>query len=156
MTSFGRLFRIAIGSSVVVGAASLLVISIFSVCYMPGWHHSTISGYRPTLETADFNRTDFITVILTAVTVILGALAIILAIAGAIGYATVKGAAVAEARQVAGEVAERVASDRTEIIAPRVAEIVAARVAEEQVARSLGGIGATGSAYGQAEGGTDA
>ena len=111
----GRLF------SLLLGAASLVVIAIYVAIYLPGLYRVT-----PTAGpvAGDFSRTDFIVIMLTAVTVVLGSLAIILAVAGAVGYATLRGAAEAVAREaaakVAVEIAGEIASERADLVANRV------------------------------------
>ena len=127
---------------VMIGAVSLLVMAIFLVIYLPGLHHKTkLSG--PIAQ--DFSRTDFITIILTAVAIILGALAIVLAVAGAIGYVTVRVAAENAAKIAAEAVAERVAAERAEVVATRVAREIASQIGQNGSADS-------GNAFAKAEG----
>lgn len=87
-----------------------------------------------------FTQAEFISIILTAVTVVLGALAIMLAIAAFWGYNSIR-----ESAQRAGEVeARKVATD--------VAQVIAARVAEKTVQQSAEGSSKDGDAIAAAVG----
>lgn len=129
-------------AALLIGAAALVVIAIFLVIYLPGLHHK-VSSAGPI--TQDFSRTDAITIILTATAVILGALAIVLAVAGAIGYVTVRAAAENAAKGAAEIVAKRVAAERAEAVATRVAREIASQVGQN-------GISDAGEAFAEAEG----
>lgn len=65
---------------------------------------------------------DAVTLILTATTVVLAALALILAVAAVVGYAQIKGAAEAVAKETARAVAEPVARETAGPVAARTAE----------------------------------
>lgn len=138
----------------ILATSALLVIAGFAIVYAPRWHSV---DFGPSSATADFSRTDFITIILTALAVILAALGLVVAIAGAVGYVTVRGAAEKIAREAAEDVAARVATviaaTRAEAVAAERAEDVATRVAREiamQIAQG-GGLGSD-DAFAEAEG----
>lgn len=93
------IFRVLKVFVALISAAALLVIAVFVTIYLPGMHRGpTLPGQA----TQDFSRTDFITIILTAAALMLAALGLILAIAGAIGYVTIRTATESAPEKVAG------------------------------------------------------
>lgn len=123
-----RVLKVFVG---LVGAAALVTIAVLLAVYLPGFHKGISPSNRPV---EDFSRTDFITIILTAAALMLAALGLILAVAGAIGYVTVRAAAEsaaeASARGVAKETAEKVTRAHVDAVATRlVRELVPQLVA---------------------------
>jgi hypothetical protein len=127
-----RIVRIA---TALIIAGSMLTMAVLAVVYLPRIG-------QPVGEAAHeaFSQAEFVTIILTAVTVILAALTIVLALAGAVGYVTIRDAARGAAEAAARERAEEVARS----VAGRVAESVATQVsgrsqdAGDQIARAAG------------------
>jgi uncharacterized membrane protein YjgN (DUF898 family) len=122
----------------ILATAALLVIAGFAIVYAPRWHSV---DFGPSPATTDFSRTDFITIILTALAVILAALGLVGAIAGAVGYVAIRSAAEKSAR----EAAERIAAERAEDVATRVAREIVIQVAQ-------GGSPRSDDAFAEAEG----
>lgn len=116
-----------------LGTACLLTIAIFCIIYLP-WLAIPNGSTQATA-----NPSEFISIILTAISVILTALTIILAIAGAVGYVTIREAAKESSRVTAATVSSEVARD---IMMAEMEEIksIASRAAE-QVARQVSGQG---------------
>ena len=100
-----------------VAAMALVVLVLLAAIYLPGLHRGPATS-SPVAQ--DFSRTDFITIILTALGVMLAALGLVLALAGAVGYVTVRAAA------------ERAAEDAAKAAADKAAREVAERVAEKE------------------------
>ncbi len=121
MTRRANVVRIA--SDVCVAVAAITV-AVLAVVYLPELN-------KPAIPEAaiGFSRAEFITIILSAVTVVLTALTLVLAVAGAIGYVTIRDAARDRAGEVAGGVAARVATEIATGIAARTAETMANQVA---------------------------
>lgn len=131
-----RVGRILIDGLKLFTLACVAVFSIVGVIYLPRLLSAGVSV--PSV----FSPTDFITIVLSALTAILAALAIILAIAGVVGYVQIKTAAL--------ETAERVARETVERVAGRVATEVATRAMDQfTTARSGNG---EGDAVARAEG----
>lgn len=141
----------------VLSTAALLVLATCAIIFLPGW--SRIGGAVP--AAGDFNRTDFVTIVLAAAAVILTAVGLVVALVGAIGYATIRGAAERAAVDAAEAKAEAVASRRAEQVAAERADAVAAKVADEVATRVARGVSGTlnqggtlsgGDAFAEAEG----
>lgn len=97
------------------------------------------------------SQVDQITIVLGALTAVLTALAIVLAVAGAVGYVTIKDAATAAAESKAEQVARSVAAE----VARTVASDVAPRVAETAATISSGRSEAAGNRIAEAAGNED-
>lgn len=135
------IFRVLKVFLALISAAALLVIAVFVAIYLPGMHKGANLS-SPAAQ--DFSRTDFITIVLTTAALMLAALGLILALAGAIGYVTIRTAA----ESAAEKAAERAAGTR--------AETVATRLVRELVPQLIGGSVQAGSdeddAFTKAEG----
>lgn len=81
----------------------------------------------------EFSKTDLITIVLSAVSVILTAVTIALAILGLFGYKVMLSKAEEEAKRVAKEEAKRVAKENSERIAQEISEKIAPRIIAEYV-----------------------
>ncbi len=90
--------------------------AVLAAIYLPGLHRGGAAS-GPVAQ--DFSRTDFITIILTAAALMLAALGLVLALAGAVGYVTVRTAAERAAEDAARKAAEKVAAASAEAVATR-------------------------------------
>ena len=128
-----------------IAAAALVVIAVFIVIYLPGLH-TGVAASGPVAQ--DFSRTDFVTIILTAAALMLAALGLVLALAGAVGYVTIRTAAERAAEDAARKAAEKMAGTS--------AEAVATRLVRELVPQLFAGAGRSGpdegDAFAKAEG----
>ena len=100
---------------------------LFCIIYLPRLSNS------PHSSSASFNNTDFVTIILSAVGVILTALTIVLAIAAVAGYVTIRDAIQSSSKDIAERIAREIT--KTEMVEVR---SIAARVAEEIASQKIG------------------
>ena len=94
-------------------AVFFVMLTILAAIYVPSY----VTHDAGTIDYKDYGRTDFITIVLSALSAILAALGIVLAVLGAVGFVAIKSAAKKTARKIAKQEAARVAEE----VATRVA-----------------------------------
>lgn len=97
---------------------SLLSIAISMLIYFPPIEHH----YEMGKTDSDFSRTDFITIVLSAISVLLAILGIMMAILGAVGYVAIRDGSKKTARDTAKAIANVVARDTAATVAARTAQ----------------------------------
>jgi hypothetical protein len=95
----------------IICLAALAVFIVMAIVYLPG--RMTVDRGQLPVET--LSTVDFVTIVLAAIGVILTALAIILAVAGVVGYAQIKTGASRSAERIASAFATK----RVDEIVPR-------------------------------------
>jgi heme/copper-type cytochrome/quinol oxidase subunit 2 len=121
----------------------LVFLLVGIVITLTGWIFAGLFYFKPSLSlgaSQEVEYKDFISILLTALAVMIAILATTFAIAAVWGYAAVK-ASKAEAREAA------------QVEARSTADVVATRVARELAQQTLPGEAATGEDYGRAAGG---
>lgn len=97
---------------------SLLSIALSMLIYFPPIERHYEMGNTQ----SDFSRTDFITIVLSAISVLLAILGIMMAILGAVGYVAIRDGAKKTARDTAKAISKMVARDTAATVAARTAQ----------------------------------
>jgi len=120
-----KLWRLVFNSLQVLALVGVIAAAIEATIYLP-----RVGAFAPASTQNAFTEAEFITIVLAAVSVMLTALAIFLAVAGFFGYVQLR----ASAHKVARETADRVAREVAPPVAAREARAAARAVSPQDPA----------------------